>query len=137
MVSSTPRPHFTPRKDPVPILQEAGWAPGPVWTDGKSRPHRDSIPDCPARSQSLYRLSYTAHAFKHIFWGLTYFNCRSQWPHGLRHRSAAARLLRLWVRIPPGARMSVCCKCCVLLGRCLCDKLITRPEESYRLWFVV
>jgi len=33
--------------------------------------------------------------------------------------------------------MSVCCKCCVLLGRCLCDKLITRPEESYRLWFVV
>ena len=21
-----------PRKDPVPIVQEAGWAPGPVWT---------------------------------------------------------------------------------------------------------
>ena len=50
VVSSTPRPHFTPRKDPVPILQEAGWAPGPVWTGGKSRPHRDSIPDRPARS---------------------------------------------------------------------------------------
>jgi len=27
----------------------------------KSRPLRDSIPDCPARSQSLYRLSYPAH----------------------------------------------------------------------------
>ena len=50
VVSSTPRPHFTPGKDPVPILQEAGWAPGPVWTSGKSRPHRDSIPDRPARS---------------------------------------------------------------------------------------
>ena len=50
MVSSTPRPHFTPGKDPVPILQEAGWVPGPVWTGGKSRPHRDSIPDRPARS---------------------------------------------------------------------------------------
>ena len=50
MVSSTPRPHFTPGKDPVPNLQEAGWAPGPVWTGGKSRPHRDSIPDRPARS---------------------------------------------------------------------------------------
>jgi hypothetical protein len=50
VVSSTPRPHFTPGKDPVPILQEAGWAPGPVWTDGKSRPHRDSIPDRPACS---------------------------------------------------------------------------------------
>ena len=50
MVSSTPRPHFTPGKEPVPILQEAGWAPGPVWTGRKSRPHRDSIPDRPARS---------------------------------------------------------------------------------------
>ena len=61
VVSSTPRPHFTPGKDPIPILQEAGWALGPVWTGRKSRPHRDSIPDSPARSQSLYRLSYLAH----------------------------------------------------------------------------
>ena len=45
MVSNTLRPHFTPGKDPVSILQEAGWAPGPVWRGGKSRPHRDSIPD--------------------------------------------------------------------------------------------
>jgi len=60
LVSSTPRPHFTPGKDPVPILKEDGWAPGPVWTGRKSRPHRDSIPDRPARSQSLYRLSYRA-----------------------------------------------------------------------------
>ena len=29
---------------------------------GKSRPHRDSIPDRPARSQSLYRLSYPARS---------------------------------------------------------------------------
>ena len=50
MVSSTHRPHFTPGKDLIPILQEAGSAPGPVWTCGKSRPHRDSIPDHPARS---------------------------------------------------------------------------------------
>jgi len=61
VVSSTPRPHFTPGKVAVPILQEAGWAPGPVWTGGKSGPYRDSIPDRPARSQSLYRLSYPAH----------------------------------------------------------------------------
>jgi len=38
VVSSTPQPHFTHGKDPVPILQEAGWAPGPVWTGGKSLP---------------------------------------------------------------------------------------------------
>ena len=36
--------------------------------------------------------------------------CRSQWPCGLRRRSAAARLLGLWVRIPPGARKFVCCE---------------------------
>ena len=33
--------------------------------------------------------------------------------------------------------MFVCCACCVLSGRGLCDELITRPEESYRLWCVV
>ena len=54
-----------------------------------------------------------------------------------RRRSAAARLLRSWVWIPPGAWMFVCCECCVLSGRGLCDELITRTEESYRLWCVV
>jgi len=34
--------------------------------------------------------------------------------------------------------MFVCCDYCVLSGRGLCDELITRPEEFYRLWcFVV
>ena len=31
-----------------------------------------------------------------------YILSRSQWARGLRHRSAAARLLKSWVRIPPG-----------------------------------
>jgi len=48
-----------------------------------------------------------------------------------------ALLLRLWVRISPGTLMSVCCECCVLSGRGVCDELITRPEESYQLWRVV
>ena len=60
---SAARPGHTlpPGKDPVLIVQEAGWAPGPVWTGGKSLPPRDSIPDRPAPSQSLYRLSYPTH----------------------------------------------------------------------------
>jgi len=33
--------------------------------------------------------------------------------------------------------MSVCRECCVLSGGGLCDELITRLEESYRLWCVV
>jgi len=49
VVSTMPRPHFTPGKDPVPIVQEVGWAPGPVWKGGKSLLHQDSIPDRPAR----------------------------------------------------------------------------------------
>jgi hypothetical protein len=57
-------------------------------------------------------------------------NSRSQWPRGLKRGSAAARLLRLWVRITPGAWTSLCCECCVLSGRGLSDELITRPEES-------
>ena len=49
----------------------------------------------------------------------------------------AAHLLKSWVRIPPGAWIFVCCECRALSGRGLCDELITRPEESYRLWCVV
>jgi hypothetical protein len=33
--------------------------------------------------------------------------------------------------------MSVCCEYCVLSGTGLCDELITRPEESYRVWCVL
>ena len=36
--AASPGRTLPPGKDPVPILQEAGWAPGPAWTDGKSRP---------------------------------------------------------------------------------------------------
>jgi hypothetical protein len=61
-------------------------------------------------------------------------SCWSQWPRGLR--SAASRLLGLWVRIPPGS-MDVCCDFCVLSGRDLCVEPITHPEETYRMWCVV
>jgi len=80
--------------------------------------------------------SHLSHVIS-IYSTITTTNGRSQWPRGVRRRSAAARLLRLWVRIPPGAWMFVCCECCVLSGRCLCDELLTRPEKSYRLWCVV
>jgi hypothetical protein len=49
----------------------------------------------------------------------------------------AAHLLKSWVRIPPGAWIFVFCECRVLSGRGLCDELITRLEQSYRLWCVV
>jgi hypothetical protein len=58
-------------------------------------------------------------------------------PRDLSRSSAAACSLGLWVRILPGAWRFVCCECCLMSGRGLCDELITRPEESYRLWCVV
>ena len=51
---------------------------------------------------------------------------RSHWPRGLRLRSAAARLLKLWVRIPPGD-MEVC------LLRVLCfirQRSLRRADHS-------
>ena len=58
-------------------------------------------------------------------WG---YGLECQW--GLRFRLS----MGLRVRILSVACLSVCYECCVLSGRGLCDGLITRPEESYRLW---
>jgi len=65
---STPRPgHTTPEKDPLPIVQEAGWASEPVWTDAENlAPTGIRSPDRPARNESLYRLSYPGTATKKV-----------------------------------------------------------------------
>ena len=50
---------FTSGKDPVPIVQEAGWAPGPVWIDVENlAPTGIQSLDLPTYSESLYLLSY-------------------------------------------------------------------------------
>jgi hypothetical protein len=49
--SVTPRPLSTPGKDPVSIVQEAGWTPAPVWTGaGNLAPTGIRSPDRLARS---------------------------------------------------------------------------------------
>jgi hypothetical protein len=62
---STPRPdRFTPGKDPVPTVQEAGWAPGPDGTGAENlAPTRIRSPDRLARSESLYRLRYCGPSY--------------------------------------------------------------------------
>ena len=61
-VSITPPAALYPGKDPVPIVQEARWATGLVWTGAENlAPTRIQSPDRPARSQSLYQLRYLAH----------------------------------------------------------------------------
>jgi len=61
-VSVTPWALFTPGKDPLPIVQEAGWSPGPVWTSAKNLTPPPGFDPCPARSQSLYQMRYPAHS---------------------------------------------------------------------------
>ena len=53
-VSVRSRSLFNPEKDPVPIVQEAGWDPGSVWTGAENLASRGiPSPDRPARTQSL------------------------------------------------------------------------------------
>jgi hypothetical protein len=64
--ASRPGRVVAPEKGPpVPIVQEAGWAPEPVWTQRLEEKFfclcRGSNLDRPVRSQTLYRLSYPAH----------------------------------------------------------------------------
>ena len=48
-----------PGNDPVLIVMEAGWGPGPVWTGAENlAPTETRSPDRPAHSESLYLLSY-------------------------------------------------------------------------------
>jgi hypothetical protein len=93
-------------------------------------------PQVPANCHLTYYAQYY-YETSPLFLPICMVESRSQWPRGLRRGSAAARLLRSLVRISPGAWIFVCCDCCVLSGRGLCDELITRPQEYYQLWCVV
>ena len=59
------------------------------------------IDGCYCLSWLIHRLALAVFACKFCY--TISLLRRSQWPRGLRRRSAAARLLRLWVRIPPAA----------------------------------
>jgi hypothetical protein len=50
---------FTPGKDPVPIVQEVGWAWEPVWIGAENlAPTGIRSPDIPVSGESLYRLRH-------------------------------------------------------------------------------
>ena len=57
--NATPRPLYPRERDPLPILQEAGQVPGPVWTGAENlAPTGVRSPDRPARSESQFRRRY-------------------------------------------------------------------------------
>ena len=54
---SAPRPfRFTPGNAPLPIVQEAGWVPGPILKRAENLTFTEiRSPERPARSESLYQ----------------------------------------------------------------------------------
>ena len=71
---STPRPGLfnpPPEREPVPTVQEAGWAPGTVWMGAENLVLTGiRFPDLPTRSESLYRLLYAGpHKIKGLLEG--------------------------------------------------------------------
>ena len=61
VVSSTPRPHFTPGKTQYPFYRRLGGPQGQSWHAENLVPTGIRSRDCPACSQLLYRLSYPAY----------------------------------------------------------------------------
>jgi hypothetical protein len=60
MANATSRLLYPRRREPVPIVKEAGWAPGPVWTGTENLTSTEVLlPTLPAHNELLYRLSYT------------------------------------------------------------------------------
>jgi hypothetical protein len=129
-------PHFLDSEFPLPCSQQHDISPHPEL-------HESSpiFTSCLSKVRFIIRPltgSRLPHdfSFYYVIWGHYARSCRSQWPRGLRRLSAAARLLGLWVRIPPGVWMSVSHGCWLLPATGLCDGLVTRPVESYRVWCV-
>jgi len=64
VVNAAPRLHYPREGAPAPIVQEAGWAPGPVWTSKEKRtfliPHLGLYPGpiSPSQLTFMYNTSY-------------------------------------------------------------------------------
>ena len=88
IVNATSQPLYPRRGASVPIVQEAGRLPGPVWTATDNRkpraPTEFRTPDCPARSELLYCLRYSG-PFSHLnAW--KFISCASLQPvHSYKH----------------------------------------------------
>ena len=77
------------------------------------------------------------------FWAITQWHCKPESQTVFCVYWVSERLipvdmqLKVWVcGYLLACLLSVCCKCCVFSGIGLCDGPITRPEESYWVWYV-
>jgi hypothetical protein len=103
--------------------------------DAAMHPHTTTLPPCWTNGQRLFAQGASPGIPTHNYVNLIqkhYISCL------VNKANLVHNFLSMFIFFsPPGAWMFVCSECCVLSGRGLCDELITRPEESYRLWCVV
>jgi hypothetical protein len=84
--------------------------------------------------------TYIAAALKYgkNFWRLIRFNCRTQWPRGLRHElSSLSRTLGSWVWIPLKACMSVSVHCACVVLRVVAALRRTDPPYKEPYWLCI
>ena len=66
---------FTPGKDPLPIVQEAGWTSEPVWRSAENLvPTGIGFPDLPAGSESLEAVVTSLKLLSQTLSGVTELN---------------------------------------------------------------
>ena len=74
-VNTSPWPLHARERDPVPFAKEAAWAAGQVWTGEENLAFTGiRSPNRPARSESLYRLSYSGPLKKHFTWWIRLYS---------------------------------------------------------------
>jgi len=82
VVKAKGRPLYRRQRDPVSIVQEAGWAPEPVWKGVENLdPTGILSPDGSVCSESLYRRGYPVHKlseYKHYVSALKLARCESK-----------------------------------------------------------
>ena len=60
VINATPRRLYSRKRDPVPIVQEVGWAPDPVWTGVENL----ASPEFNLRIIQLVASGYTYYAIR-------------------------------------------------------------------------
>jgi len=103
-VSVTPRPFFTPGKDPVPIVQEAGWSPRPVWIGA------ENLAPTGIRSRTVQPVAsrytvYATQATNSIWLSTLPYHCHYRWKSGTNARNTTWLCCYRILLTPKGA----CC----------------------------
>jgi len=139
-VSVTPRPLFTPGKDPVPIVQETGWARGPVWTDAENlAPTGIGFPGRPARSQSLHIYPFyfeTCCSFLSLLYGRNMFNVFEKFTLLFTNKMNASWLLLnmiWWGKMFPRAILTTCLWSALIIFRLMIIKRVWSSQHHIPL----